>query len=74
MSAWWNKELVIPLGPAGAVAVVLATAVMLFYYPQAGTREQQQAVQIQERRELIEAGGNTYWKDIYEQAVKRHEH
>ncbi|AIQ51014.1 hypothetical protein [Paenibacillus sp. FSL R7-0331] len=73
LSALWNKELDIPLKPLSAAAAVLATGILLFYTPQITTK-QQQSVELQERRELIETGGNTYWKDLYEQAVKQHEH
>lgn len=72
LAALWNKELEIPLGTLGAAAAVLTTGVLLFYAPQI-TVKQQQSIEVQERRELIETGGNTYWKDLYEQAVKQHE-
>ncbi|WP_342564605.1 hypothetical protein NST84_05380 [Paenibacillus sp. FSL R7-0345] len=72
LAALWNKELEISLGTLGAAAAVLTTGVLLFYAPQM-TTEQQQSIQPQERRELIETGGSTYWKDLYEQAVKQHE-
>ncbi|AIQ45390.1 hypothetical protein R70723_05375 [Paenibacillus sp. FSL R7-0273] len=72
LAALWNKELEIPIGALGAAAAVLTTGVLLFYAPQLTTK-QQQSIQPQERRELIETGGNTYWKDLYEQAVKQHE-
>ncbi len=72
LSAFWNKELEIALGPLGAAAAILVTGALLFYAPHIGTKEQQ-SVQMPRQRELIESGGNTYWKDIYEQAVKQHE-
>jgi type VI protein secretion system component VasF len=72
LSAFWNKELEIPLGTLGAAAALLVTGALLFYAPRIETKEQQ-TVQMPRQRELIEAGGNTYWKDIYEQAVKQHE-
>lgn len=72
LRALWNKELEIPLRPLGAAAAVLITGVLIVYSPLPGTREQQAGPQPRQR-ELLETGGNTYWKDIYEQAVKRHE-
>lgn len=75
LRALWNKELEIPLKPLGALsALLVAGALILCYPPQSGTPDQQAHPQpAQGQRELIEAGGNTYWKDIYEQAVRRHE-
>lgn len=72
--ALWNKELDIPLKPVGAFAAILIAGTVLLYFPQHGTQTQTgQSVQQPGQRELIQAGGNMYWKDIYEQAVQRHE-
>lgn len=74
LRALWNKELEIPPKPLGALSALLVAGVLILCYPQSGTPAQQaRPLPVQEQRELIEAGGNTYWKDIYEQAVKRHE-
>ncbi|WP_342438671.1 hypothetical protein NSS79_06025 [Paenibacillus sp. FSL L8-0436] len=70
--ALWNKELEIPLKAVGACTAILVTGALLLYSPHTGT-ETQQAVQQPGQRELIKAGGNMYWKDIYERAVKRYE-
>lgn len=74
LRALWNKELDIPLRPLGALSALFIAGALICFYPQSGTREQQASTQpVQAQRELIVAGGNTYWKDIYEQAVKRYE-
>lgn len=74
LRALWNKELEIPLKPLGALSALLVAGALILCYPQSGTPDQQAPpLPAQGQRELIEAGGNTYWKDIYEQAVRRHE-
>ncbi|MCQ6561075.1 hypothetical protein [Paenibacillus mendelii] len=69
LSAFWNKELELPLVPIGAAA-----ALLLFW----GVSQQPEDSVSEEdlrltQRELIETGGNTYWKDVYEEAVRKHE-
>lgn len=71
--ALWDKELEIPLRPLGAAAAILLTSALIIYSPRAGSGKQQQAIPQSQQRELLEIGGNTYWKNIYEQAVKRYE-
>lgn len=68
----WNKEIEIPVKPLGAIAVLFLVATLALHQPGMGNTPQQ-SMQPSEQRELIEAGGNMYWKDIYEQAVKQHE-
>lgn len=74
LRALWNKELEISLKPLGALSALLIAGALILCYPQSGTPEHEaRTLPAQGQRELIEAGGNTYWKDIYEQAVRRHE-
>ncbi|WP_019913044.1 hypothetical protein [Paenibacillus sp. HW567] len=72
LRALWNMELVIPLRPLGACAAILMAGAVILYAPHSGIRELLTSPQ-PDKRELIEAGGNTYRKDLYEQAVKRHD-
>ncbi|UVI29592.1 hypothetical protein [Paenibacillus spongiae] len=68
-SAFWNKELELPLLPIGAAA-----ALLLFWAASLQPDDSSTEGEIQlAGRELIEAGGNTYWKDVYEEAVRKHE-
>jgi hypothetical protein len=65
LAALWNKEIEVPLFPLGVSMAVILTVVTLTqlesFMDADGTLEEQ--------RQLIEAGGNTYWKDDYEKAV-----
>lgn len=69
--ALWNKEIEIPVKPIGAIGAIILVVSLTLHQPEV-KHQPQQSVQQHRNRELIEAGGNTYWKDIYEQAVKRH--
>ncbi|MFC4597606.1 hypothetical protein [Cohnella hongkongensis] len=64
--ALWNKELEIPVVPLGlSFAVILAVvAAAQLRNPDGGEEDASM-----DRRQLIEVGGNTYWKDEYEKAV-----
>lgn len=74
LSALWNKELEVPLKPLGAMAAVIVAGAVILYSPQPQSRTGVHQATVQpEQRELIQAGGNTYWKDSYERAVKLHE-
>jgi hypothetical protein len=74
LRALWNKELEIPLKPLGALSALLVAGALILCNPQSGNPEHEaRTLPVQGQRELIEAGGNTYWKDIYEQAVRSHE-
>ncbi|WP_151733067.1 hypothetical protein [Paenibacillus tengchongensis] len=73
LQAWWNKELEIPLRPLGACAAVILLGAILILAPHGKSGKEQTAAP-SGVRELIQAGGNTYWKDLYEQAVRRVEH
>lgn len=70
--ALWNKEIEIPVKPFGAVGAIILVVSLTLHQLEV-KHHPQQNVQQHKNRELIEAGGNTYWKDIYEQAVKKHE-
>lgn len=70
--ALWNKEIEIPVKPIGAIGAIILIVSLTLHQPEIKQRPQQNTPQ-RVNRELIEAGGNTYWKDIYEQAVKKHE-
>lgn len=65
LNDWWNKEIELPLLPLAALCILLAGALLL-------TRSEtltEQPLAVDEPRQLIEVGGNTYWKDDYERAV-----
>lgn len=70
LQALWNYELELPLIPIGASFAVLLT--ILFIAPlkedmgNGGPTEDRP----HSGRQLVEAGGNTYWKDDYERAVE----
>lgn len=56
----WNKEIPIPLLPVSSVFVLL-----LFGYGFFSVYDNQEF----EHQELIEIGGNTYWKDEIEERI-----
>ncbi|ULO06532.1 hypothetical protein H1230_26590 [Paenibacillus sp. 19GGS1-52] len=70
--AFWNKEIELPVKLVGGVSASLLVVFLLLNLLYVGA-PQQNSQQQQGLRELIEVGGNTYWKDIYEQAVKQHD-
>ncbi|QTH41465.1 hypothetical protein J4772_28600 [Cohnella sp. LGH] len=64
--ALWNMELELPIVPLGLSFVILlavAAASQLRSFSDDGSEA------ADNRRELVEVGGNTYWKDDYERAV-----
>jgi hypothetical protein len=66
LSALWNKEFEISLLPLGmSMAVIIAITAVA----QLRSSEESEGPQPGKQRQLIEAGGNTYWKDNYERAV-----
>jgi hypothetical protein len=66
LRALWNKELEIPVVPLGlSFAVILAVVAA----SQLRSPEDDGDAASGEARQLIEVGGNTYWKDDYERAV-----
>lgn len=66
LRAVWNAELEIPLVPAGGAAVLLLVCVMTFW-----SGGEKQSASPTRRGELVEAGGNVYWKEDWEKAVRR---
>ncbi|RED64926.1 hypothetical protein [Cohnella lupini] len=71
LSALWNRELRLPLLPIGlscALLITITTAIQLKDVP--GGRSE---APVPLNRELIEAGGNTYWSDEFEKAVGKDE-
>ncbi|XID92737.1 hypothetical protein ACF3MZ_30515 [Paenibacillaceae bacterium WGS1546] len=66
LRAFWNKEIEVPVLPLGlSFAVILAVTAASQLRERAGDGD----AALPGGRELIEAGGNTYWKDDYERAV-----
>lgn len=73
LQALWNKEIELPVklvGGVGASLLVIFLTLNLLHVGAPHQNSQQQ----QGHRELVEVGGNTYWMDIYEQAVKQYDH
>ncbi|TNJ54506.1 hypothetical protein FE784_39900 [Paenibacillus hemerocallicola] len=62
--AIWNKEIEIPVVPSGAAVAVL---LLMLAIQQTANPDPEQAAP--RNRQLVEAGGNTYWKDEFERAV-----
>ncbi|KKK36330.1 hypothetical protein WQ57_19790 [Mesobacillus campisalis] len=67
LSALLNKEVEIPLLSAGIVVALFFSWGIKDMIP-----DEKQPDGYAER-ELIEAGGNTYWKDLYEKAAGKNE-
>jgi len=67
LKAFWNKELEVPLFPLGVSLTFLLIVMSSFLYPK------QTGETPQEHKQLVEAGGNTYWKEDYEKAVAANE-
>lgn len=65
LKAFWNKEIEVPLFPLGMSMAVILTVVAVTQLQSAMDKGDSN----EEQRQLIEAGGNTYWKDDYEKAV-----
>ncbi len=63
--ALWNKELELPIVPLG-LSLVILLAVAAASQLRSSDDGSEAA---DNRRELVEVGGNTYWKDDYEKAV-----
>lgn len=74
LAALWNKELDIALVPAGVVLSVAAIALVAVWQlgqPDAGIDWNDAGNSDDRRSKLVEAGGNTYWKEDYERAVAK---
>jgi hypothetical protein len=67
LSALLNKEVEIPLLPVGAIVALFFSWGIKDIIP-----EEKQTKYFAEN-ELIEAGGNTYRKDLYEKAAEKNE-
>lgn len=66
LKALWNKELEVPLLPIGMSVAMLFAVVAV---TQLQDFQNRQDTPSGDHRQLIEAGGNTYWKDDYEKVV-----
>ncbi len=71
--ALWNKEIELPVKLIGGVSASLVVIFLTLNLLHVGAPQQNSQPQ-QGQRQLIEVGGNTYWMDIYEQAVKQYDH
>ncbi|KGE19090.1 hypothetical protein [Paenibacillus wynnii] len=69
---FWNKEIVLPLKPIAALSAIILVTIVAVHSTQI-EEPQLSVTQQPETRELIEAGGNIYWKDVYKQVVKQHD-
>jgi len=70
LRALWNKEIELPLFPLGVGIALILTVVMI---TQLEDDHRGANPTYLKHRQLIEAGGNTYWKDDYEKAVNEGE-
>jgi len=64
LASLWNKEIEVPVLPLG-----LSFAVILAVVAASQIRDSDGGEASSDRRQLIEVGGNTYWKDDYDKAV-----
>lgn len=62
LASFWNKEIEIPLLPICTIITCLFLSVGIWGFT---NEKEHQPLQ----RELVEAGGNVYWKDQLERAV-----
>jgi len=67
LSGIWNKEIEVPVLPLGMSFAVILAVVAVSHLRTSG--DEGKSGRNGEERQLIEAGGNTYWKDEYERAV-----
>lgn len=76
ISAFWNKELMLPLQPLALCVIVFVIAAAAWKLNEApgGSPSKQSGTVPPAQRQLIEIGGNMYWKDLYDRAVKQHAH
>lgn len=70
LRAAWNYELELPLIPIGASLAVLLTILFVAQLQEDMGKGRSTEDMSRAGRQLVEAGGNTYWKDDYEKAVK----
>lgn len=70
---WWNSEVELPLAPIGMAAALLL-AVGIGWLASFAQEPSADGSCCGGEAELIEAGGNTYWKEDYERATAYHDH
>lgn len=66
LRALWNKEIELPVVPGAAAALLLFVWLGVQRSPPVSEPEHPAPASV---RQLVEAGGNTYWKDELEKAV-----
>ena len=66
LRAFWNKEVEIPLIPIGAVLTLV-----FFTWGISEFNHEHEPLTV--KRELVQVGGNTYWKDELEKVVVLYE-
>lgn len=64
LSEWWNKEVSIFLLPVGIVMLLIISVITIPTVPQ------DTEINVK-NRELIQVGGNFYWKDLFEEVSKK---
>ncbi|MBD3922044.1 hypothetical protein H8B09_25000 [Paenibacillus sp. PR3] len=69
LRAVWNYELELPLISIGASFAVLVAIVFVTQLEEKVDKAEPTRNLPRAERQLVEAGGNTYWKDDYEKAV-----
>ncbi|GMK40850.1 hypothetical protein PCCS19_39060 [Paenibacillus sp. CCS19] len=69
LRALWNYELELPLIPIGASFALLIAIVFVAQLQEKAEHSEPTKDVPRAERQLVEAGGNTYWKDDYEKAV-----
>ncbi|MBN2981320.1 MULTISPECIES: hypothetical protein [Cohnella] len=70
LRALWNYELELPLIPIGASFAVLLAILFVAPLQEDTGKGESTGDMPRAGRQLVEAGGNTYWKDDYEKAVE----
>lgn len=70
LRALWNYEIEVPLIPLGASFAVLLVILLAVQFEEHSDKDDMTG-DMPPDRQLVEAGGNTYWKDDYDKAVKR---
>ncbi|WP_090117691.1 hypothetical protein [Cohnella sp. OV330] len=70
LRALWNYEIELPLIPVGASFAVLLVILFAAQFEEHTDQGDLAGDTPRADRQLVEAGGNTYWKDDYEKAVK----
>ncbi|MNZ87205.1 hypothetical protein D3C78_1060560 [compost metagenome] len=75
LSAFLNKELEIPVKPAGVLCATLLASAFLLWLPfdELAIRHPSEIQQNNKPRELIHIGGNIYDKSLYERMVNKYE-